>query len=70
MGMFKRRRTIPNITKEELLQIQAALDFMENAITDVVGWANTQNDKLKFMHESKRIHQLAKELLKEIWNRE
>ena len=47
------------ITTQELLVLETALNYMENAITDVVGWANDPNTKLKYMHECKRIHAIA-----------
>jgi len=52
-----------------LQKLKNALDFMEDAITDVVGWANKPNDKIKTMHECKNIHQLSVDLIMEIWNR-
>jgi len=58
-----------DITKDELQQLKNALDFMEDAITDVVGWANKPNDKIMAMHECKKIHELAVELIYDIWNR-
>lgn len=60
---------MPEITKNELKQLKATIDFMEDAMTDVVGWANKPNDKLKAMHEVKRIHELASNLIREIWER-
>ena len=59
-----------NITAKELAQLQYSLDFMENAITDVVGWANDPGSKLRYMHECKRIHQLASELITEVLTRD
>jgi len=57
------------ITAEELTRLKNALDYMENAITDVVGWANDPNTKLQYMHQCKRIHQLATEKINEIIKR-
>lgn len=57
------------VTPEELDRIQIALDYMENAITDVVAWANDPNTKLRWMHECKRIHKLATEEIEKIRNR-
>jgi len=59
-----------NITSNELAQIQFSLDYMENAITDVVGWANDPNTKLEYMHQCKRIHQLASDLITEVLERD
>ena len=58
------------IKEEELKLLQAALDYMENAMTDVVGWANDPNTKLKFMHECKRVHAIASEKIQEVWDRD
>lgn len=60
---------MPDVTKKELLQLQAALDYLVKNVDEVVHHANTPNDKLRYMHESKRMHQLAKDLLKVIWER-
>ena len=57
------------ITADELKLLKAALDYMENAITDVVGWANDPNTKLKYMHECKRVHAIAIENIEKIWAR-
>jgi hypothetical protein len=57
------------ITPEELDRIQIALDYMENAITDVVGWANDPHTKLRWMHECKRIHELATKEIEKIRKR-
>jgi len=57
------------ITPEELKILQTALDYMENAMTDVVGWANDPNTKLKYMHEVKRIHAIATEKINGVWER-
>jgi len=57
------------ITRDELQQLKNALDYMEDAITDVVGWANKPSDKIAAMNECKRIHELATNLIMEIWNR-
>ncbi len=57
------------ITADELKLLKAALDYMENAITDVVGWANDPNTKLKYMHECKRVHAIAIENIEKVWSR-
>jgi hypothetical protein len=57
------------ITPHELKLLKASLDYMENAITDVVGWANDPNTKLKYMHECKRVHELATKEIEKIWAR-
>jgi len=57
------------ITLEELNHLQISLDYMENAITDVVGWANDPNTKLRYMHECKRIHTLATREIEKIRTR-
>jgi len=54
------------ITPKEVRQLQATIDFMEDAITDIVGWANDPSAKLRSMHEVKRIHELASNLLEDI----
>lgn len=60
---------MPEITDEELARLQATIDYMEDAITDVVGWANDPNTKIRYMHECKRIHQLASDLISEVTKR-
>lgn len=55
-----------NINAEELQRLQNSLDYMQNAMQDVVGWANDANTKIKYMHECKRIHELASGLIAEI----
>ncbi len=57
------------IEPEELKILQASLDYMENAMTDVVGWANDPNTKLKYMHECKRVHAIATEKINGVWER-
>jgi hypothetical protein len=57
------------ITPDELKRLKASLDYMENAITDVVGWANDPNTKLRYMHECKRVHELAIIEIEKIWAR-
>ena len=64
-----RTRSGMEIKPEELKLLKAALDYMENAMTDVVGWANDPNTKLKFMHECKRVHAIATQEIEKIWNR-
>ena len=58
------------IKPEELKRLQVALDYMENAMTDVVGWANDPNTKLKFMHEVKRVHAIATNEIEKVWERD
>ena len=60
---------MPDITKKELLQMQAALDGMLKNTDEIVHLANTPNQKLEYLHQSKRLHTLAKDLLKDIWIR-
>ena len=60
---------MPDITKKEILQLQAALDYQIKNIDEIVHLANTPNDKLRYYHESQRMHTLAKDLLKVIWDR-
>ena len=54
------------ITTEELQKLQNTIDYLREAVHDVVGGACGLNAKLKYMHECKRIHQLASELIAEI----
>ena len=58
------------IKPDELKLLQASLDYMENAMTDVVGWANDPNTKLKFMHECKRVHAIATNEIDKVWERD
>ena len=58
------------IEPEELRIISVALDYLENAMTDVVGWANDPNTKLRFMHECKRVHAIAKKEIEKVWERD
>ncbi len=58
------------ITPEELRIIKVALDYLENAMADVVGWANDPNTKLKYMHECKRVHAIATQEIKKVWERD
>ena len=58
------------IEPEELRILKVSLDYMENAMTDVVGWANDPNTKLKFMHECKRIHAIAMGEIDKVYERD
>ena len=58
-----------DITRDELQQLKNALDYMEDAITDVVGWANDPNTKIQYMHECKNMHKMAVELIMDVWKR-
>ena len=58
------------IKAEELRILKVSLDYMENAMTDVVGWANDPNTKLKFMHECKRVHAIAMGEIDKVYERD
>jgi len=58
------------ISAEELTRLKNTIDYLQNAMLDVVGFANDANTKIKYMHECKRIHELASELIQEILNRQ
>jgi len=58
------------IKPEELRILKTSLDYMENAMTDVVGWANDPNTKLRFMHECKRVHAIAMNEIEKILERD
>lgn len=66
---WRRKRAGMEITPEELKLIKASLDYMEDAITDVVGWANDPAAKLRYMHECKRVHSIAVETIEKVWKR-
>lgn len=55
-----------HITQDELDKLKRTIDFMEDAITDIVGWANDPGNKIRTMHEVKRIHGIASELIEEV----
>lgn len=57
------------ITPEELQRLQVTIDYMENAISDVVGWANDPQTKLRWMYECRRIHELATKEIEKIRER-
>ena len=57
------------IKPEELRILKTSLDYMENAMTDVVGWANDPNTKLRFMHEVKRVHAIAMGEINKVYER-
>jgi hypothetical protein len=57
------------ITHDELARLKNAIDYMQNAMLDVVGFANDANTKVKFMHECKRVHELAANEIEEIQKR-
>jgi metal-dependent hydrolase (beta-lactamase superfamily II) len=54
------------ITAEELQKLQNTINYLREAVQDVVGGACGLNAKLKYMHECKRIHQLASGLIAEL----
>jgi len=57
------------IKSDELKLLKASLDYMENAITDIVGWANDPHTKLRLMHECKRVHELSMREIEKVWAR-
>ena len=57
------------IRAEELQRLKTTIDYLQNAMLDVVGFANDANTKIKYMHECKRIHELATKDIKKIWAR-
>ena len=62
-------KEVVEISSEELKQLQVTIDFMQNAMQDVVGWANDANTKIRYMHECNRIHELATALINEVRGR-
>ena len=57
------------ISGPELLRLKNTIDYLENAVLDIVGFANDANTKIKYMHECKRIRELAVGLIEEIYAR-
>lgn len=58
------------IKPDELKRLQNAVDYMEDAITDlVINYQQDANAKIRWMYEVKRVHQLATELINEIRER-
>ena len=55
-----------DISSEELQKLQNTINYQQEVVRDVVGGACGLNAKLKYMHECKRIHQLASGLIAEI----
>ena len=47
----------------------ATIDYLKDAVQDVVAGQCSVDVKLKYMHESQRIHELASELIAEILTR-
>ena len=57
------------VSAEELTRLKNTIDYLQNAVLDIVGFANDANTKIKYMHECKRIHELASELIQELYKR-
>lgn len=50
----------------ELKKLQATIDYMKDVVQDVVAGHVGVTVKLKYMHETDRIHELASELIRDI----
>ena len=63
---FDNEKDKVDITTEDLQKLQNTIDYMMEAVRDIVGTAASVKVRMKYKHECKRIHQLASELIAEI----
>ena len=49
------------ITRDELQKLNNTINYLVEVVRDVTVQANDSNTRLKYLHESNRIHELATE---------
>lgn len=57
------------ITRDELQKLNNALDYLVEVVRDVTVQANDSNTRIKYLHECNRIHELASNDIKAMFER-
>lgn len=57
------------ITRNELKRLNNALDYLVEVVRDVTVQANDSNTRIKYLHECNRIHELAINDIKAMYER-